>query len=69
MKYSESPRRPDAENGHPNRLPAANREGMLNLDPAKLLVIAVVAVMPGENCTFPTAGQAKAAATATGEVE
>ena len=45
MKYSEPPRRPDAENGHPNRLPAANKEGMLNLDPAKLLVIAVVAVI------------------------
>ena len=45
MKYSEPPQRPDAENSHPNRLLAANKEGMFNLDPAKLLVIGVVAVI------------------------
>jgi Sec-independent protein translocase protein TatA len=33
------------KSGHPKRLPAANEESMLNLDPAKLLVIAVVAVI------------------------
>jgi Sec-independent protein translocase protein TatA len=45
VSYSEPSRRPDAQNCHPNRLTAANEEGMLNLDPAKLLVIAVVAVI------------------------
>jgi sec-independent protein translocase protein TatB len=43
--YSEPSRRPDAQNCHPNRLLAANKRGMLNLDPGKLLVIAVVAVI------------------------
>ena len=44
MKYSEPPPDPDA-NGHPNPSRASNKEGMLNLDPAKLLVIAVVAII------------------------
>jgi Sec-independent protein translocase protein TatA len=45
VKYSEPSRGPDAQNCHPNRLPAANKKSMLNLDPGKLLVIAVVAVI------------------------
>jgi Sec-independent protein translocase protein TatA len=45
VSYSEPTRRPDEQNCHPNRLVAANKKGMLNLDPAKLLVIAVVAVI------------------------